>query len=183
MLYGLKLRKIRLREQQKLDEYSLKKFKKITEYINISNLKYFEKEEALQQIMDIMLQLKDEQKSLDPIFDDYEDFCKSIIKEYTSDKNRVYIVLHYIQRITIYMLTMMFLGIIFFKIFYPKVNIELNIHSLLFGIGVAIFIKPLTHKNLKTTVFFVIYLLLLLLEFMIGLSLSLLKDSNGYDRI
>ena len=48
MLYWLRLRKIRIREQEKLDEYTLKKFNKITEYIKASNLKYFEKEEALQ---------------------------------------------------------------------------------------------------------------------------------------
>ena len=163
MLSGLRLRKLRIREQEKLDEFSLGMFKKVTEYIKNSNLTYFEKEEVLQQIMDIILQLQADHKSLDPIFDDYEIFCNSIIKEYTSDKTLVYTVLHYIQRLTINMLCLIAPVVIFIEVFFPNANKTINMHSLFFAFGAAIFIWPLVHKNKKTRLFLFIYLFFILL--------------------
>jgi len=163
MLYGLKLRKLRIREQEKLDEFSLGMFKKVTEYIKNSNLTYAEKEEVLQQIMDIILQLQAEHKSLDPVFDDYEVFCNSIIKEYTSDKTLVYTVLHYIQRLTINMLCLIAPVSIFIEVFFPNANRTINMHLLFFAFGSAIFIWPLVHKNKKTRLFLFIYLFFILL--------------------
>jgi DNA-binding ferritin-like protein (Dps family) len=75
-------------------------FKEIIKYIKNSNLQYIEKEEALHQIMDIILQAQAEQKSADVIIGGYEASCKSIIEEYTKDKSTVYTVFHHFLFLT-----------------------------------------------------------------------------------
>jgi len=79
--------------------------------------------------------------------------------EYTSDKSLVYTVLHYIQRLTINMLCLIAPVIIFIRVFFPKSNSTINIHLLLFALGLSIFIWPLIHKNKKNVFFLIIYLL------------------------
>ena len=99
MFEGLKLRKIRLAEQGALNDSNLCLYKHITEYIKATDLTYYEKEEALQQIMDMLLQAQIENRSKAYVVgDDYKEFCKEICREYRSDKSRSYIILDYLGK-------------------------------------------------------------------------------------
>lgn len=147
MLYWLKLRRIRIREQKKLDEINLKMFKKIIEYIKNSNLQHFEREEALHQIMDIMLQAQAEQRSVDVIIGDYEVFCKSIIEEYTKDKSSAYTILHHFQRAIMNMIFIIITVVAFTRIVYPKMNTGINTYLLISAIGIAFILIPFSHNS------------------------------------
>lgn len=99
MFLESKLKKIRKKQQNKLNSKNLYLYKSITTYIQNSNLRKIEKEEILQQIMDMLLQAQSENKDTSIIIgDDYEEFCQSIIKEYETNKNTIYKILSYIQR-------------------------------------------------------------------------------------
>ena len=147
MFYWLKLRKIRVREQKKLNRVNIKMFKKIIEYIKNSNLQYIEKEEALHQIMDILLQAQAEYKSADVIIGDYEEFCKSIIQEYTKDKSTVYTVLHHVQRAFMSMLSFLVAAIIFNKVLFLKMDTGINAYLLIFAMGMAFILQPFSHNS------------------------------------
>lgn len=89
MIIEWQLRQIRLKQQKKLNEANLYLFKSITSYIENSNLSTREKEEILQQIMDMMLQSQFENKPVDMVIgQDYKDFCKSVIEEYKRGKSK-----------------------------------------------------------------------------------------------
>lgn len=99
MFLELKLKKIRIDQQKKLNSKNIHLYKSITIYIQNSNLRRIEKEEILQQIMDMMLQAQNDNKSASAIIgDDYEEFCQSIIKEYEINKNKTYQIVSFIQR-------------------------------------------------------------------------------------
>ena len=99
MLLESRLKKIRIEQQDKLNSKNLYLYKSITIYIKNSNLRRLEKEEILQQIMDMMLQAQNENRPISVIIgDDYEEFCQSIIKEYETNKSKSYRILSYIQR-------------------------------------------------------------------------------------
>lgn len=99
MFLESKLKKIRIRQQDKLNSKNLYLYKSITIYIQNSNLRRIEKEEILQQIMDMILQAQNENKAISVIIgDDYQKFCKSIIQEYGINKDGIYRVLSFIQR-------------------------------------------------------------------------------------
>ncbi len=99
MLEVLKLRNLRLKEQKNFDENNLCLYEHITSYIKATNLTSYEKEEILHQILDMLLQAQyeDRDKSF-VVGDDYKDFCKNIIDEYTNSKSKLYIFLDYLQR-------------------------------------------------------------------------------------
>lgn len=99
MLEALKLRNIRLKEQKNFNENNLCLYEHITNYIKATNLTSYEKEEILHQIMDMLLQAQyeDRDKSF-VVGDDYKDFCKNIVNEYTHSKSKLYIFLDYLQR-------------------------------------------------------------------------------------
>ncbi|MFA6941140.1 MAG: hypothetical protein WCQ54_09195, partial [Clostridiaceae bacterium] len=63
-----------------------------------------EKEEILQQVMDMMLQAQIENKSMNLVVgEDYKEFCKSIIEEYREGKSKFYWFLNYLQKYLIWM--------------------------------------------------------------------------------
>lgn len=100
MLSAIRLRRIRLREQKKLNDTNLCLYKHITSYIQIcSNLELNEKEEILQQIMDMILQAQVEDKPVDLfIGKDYEVFCDSIVEEFNNSRNKYYKIVNYVQK-------------------------------------------------------------------------------------
>ncbi|MHC6179935.1 DUF1048 domain-containing protein [Clostridium sp. JNZ X4-2] len=99
MLSGWRFKKIRLKEQKKLNSTNLYLYKSITVYIQNSNLRTIEKEEILQQIIDMILQAQMENKSADLIIgQNYKEFCKSVIQEYSSGRSAVYTSLDYMQK-------------------------------------------------------------------------------------
>ncbi|MDP4088573.1 MAG: hypothetical protein Q8930_04780 [Bacillota bacterium] len=148
---------------KKLYRDNLILFKKITQYINSSNLKCLEKEEALHQIMDMLLQSQVEHKSADSIIKDYEVFCKSIIEEYTSDKSILYTGLHYLQRSVIAMLFMLVPATILLRVTYPKTATGINTFLLLSATGYGFILMRFTHtekqKTLASSIYFIVTLL------------------------
>lgn len=99
MMLKWRLKQLRFKEQKKLNSSNLYLYKSITSYIQHSELSETEKEEILQQIIDMMLQAQIEKKPMELIIgDDYQEFSKSIIKEYSSDKSKNYRLLNYIQK-------------------------------------------------------------------------------------
>lgn len=99
MIESLKLREIRLKEQKNFNENNLCLYEHITSYIKATNLTWYEKEEILHQIMDMLLQAQYENRNKSFVVgEDYKEFCKSIINEYTNSKSKLYIFLDYFQR-------------------------------------------------------------------------------------
>lgn len=99
MLEALKLRSLRLKEQKNFNENNLCLYEHITSYIKATNLTSYEKEEILHQIMDMLLQAQYENRDKSFVVgEDYKEFCKSIINEYTNSKSKLYIFLDYLQR-------------------------------------------------------------------------------------
>ncbi|GEM_PF-1635272 len=99
MMLKWRLKQLRFKEQKKLNSSNLYLYRSITSYIQLSELRETEKEEILQQIIDMMLQAQIEKKPMKLIIgDDYQEFCKSIIEEYSSDKSKNYRLLDYIQK-------------------------------------------------------------------------------------
>lgn len=99
MLEVLKLRNLRLKEQKNFNENNLCLYEHITSYIKATNLTSYEKEEILHQIMDMLLQAQYENRDKSFVVgEDYKEFCKSIITEYTNSKSKLYIILDYVQK-------------------------------------------------------------------------------------
>ena len=162
MFYWLKLRGIRIKEQKKLNKINLKLFKKVILYINNSNLKYSEKEEALHQIMDIILQSQAEHRSGEIFIKDYEVFCKSIIEEYTKDKGFIYTGLHHFQRSIISMLLMLVPAILILKIISNTINTGIFINLFVLTMGYAFFLRPLSRNGRQKIWTSAIYLMVIL---------------------
>ncbi|MBU3177904.1 DUF1048 domain-containing protein [Clostridium estertheticum] len=99
MMHEWRLKQLRFKEQKNLNGSNLYLYRSITSYIQHSELGGTEKEEILQQVVDMMLQAQIEKKPMELIIgNDYQDFCKSIIEEYSSDKSKNYRLLSYIQK-------------------------------------------------------------------------------------
>lgn len=99
MLLELRLKQIRFKQQKQFNVSNLYLYKSITTYIQNSELRSIEKEEILQQVMDMMIQVQIEDKPMNLIIgQDYEEFCKSIIEEYSRGESKIYTVLNYIQK-------------------------------------------------------------------------------------
>jgi DNA-binding ferritin-like protein (Dps family) len=102
MLQELKLRKIRLESQKKLNSNYMRLYKNMSAYIKNSSLSGYEKEIIIQEILDILLESQFNNKELSEINkiigNDYETFCQSMINEYNSDKSVAYIALKYFSR-------------------------------------------------------------------------------------
>lgn len=110
MLAELQLKQIRFKQQKKLNESNLNLYKSITSYIQNSYLRTIEKEEILQQVMDMMLQAQIENKSMNMVVgEDYQEFSKSIIEEYRKGKSKFYWFLNYLQRYLTWMVLIMLL--------------------------------------------------------------------------
>lgn len=154
MFSELQLIKIRIREQRKLNEKNLCLYKNITSYIKDSNLTQNEKEEVLQQIMDMMLQAQAENKSIDLfIGKDYEVFCRSIIEEFNNSRNIAYKVLNYIQKYLVWMiliLMMMRLGNLIKRYSLP---VSITVDQFIFVIAISLFILPFFKNKNREEVF------------------------------
>ncbi|MBU3155970.1 DUF1048 domain-containing protein [Clostridium estertheticum] len=106
MLLEWRLKQLRFKEQKNLNGSNLYLYRSITSYIQHSELRGTEKEEILQQVIDMMLQAQIEKKPMELIIgNDYQEFCKSIIEEYSSDKSKNYRLLDYIQKGLFYSIT------------------------------------------------------------------------------
>ncbi|AKA70589.1 DUF1048 domain-containing protein [Clostridium scatologenes] len=143
MFSGMKLRKIRIREQKKFNEKNLCLYRNITSYIKDSNLTQNEKEEVLQQIMDMMLQAQAEDKSIDIfIGKDYEAFCESIIQEFNNSRNIIYKVFNYIQKYMVSLMLILMMMVLGNLIKNYSLPASITVDQFILGSAVSLFILP-----------------------------------------
>jgi len=147
-----KLKGIRFKQQKKLNKTNLHLYKSITTYIQNSELKGIEKEEILQQIMDMMLQAEVEDKSMNLIIGhDYEAFCKSIVKEYSRDKITAYRVLLYIQKSLLWMIIISVLLMVSRSLLNTSFNIDITVDYLIIASIFSFILVPATRKRAQET--------------------------------
>lgn len=147
MLTWIRLRRIRFREQKNLDRSNLKLYKKIVSYMENSPLGYLEKEEALHQVLDMMLESQVEHTAFDVMMGDYELFCKSIVEEYSKDKSKLYQVLHYLQRSVVAMLFMVVVFLLVSAILTPEEK-EIDAYFLVLSFGYAFILMPFANRKM-----------------------------------
>lgn len=154
MLLSLRLKKIRLKQQKKLNESNLYLYKSITSYIQNSDLRGIEKEEILQQIVDMMLQAQIKNKPMKLIIgNDYEEFCKSIIQEYENHKSKIYLVLNYIQRYFIWMILMSIVFLILKEIPPSDLsNLSITVDDFMVVNIIVLILLPASKKGRQETI-------------------------------
>ena len=117
-------------------------------YIKNSNLRDIEKEEVLQQIIDMLLQAQQEEKPAEMIVgNDYEAFCQSIIDEFEGSKSILYKVFSFIQRYFIWMLTLIGLFMIFNSVESGSINLQVSVNQLYFVNIISLILIPFTRKS------------------------------------
>lgn len=147
MFRELKLRKIRINEQEKLNSGSLALYKVITNNIQNSELRNVEKEEILQDILDMMLQVEAKNKPVEAIVgDDYREFCESVVDEYLMSKPRIYRVLNFIQKYIVLIMVISFLMIIPTMLSKGTGDSKIAMSSFIYANAIALFIVPFTKK-------------------------------------
>ncbi|WP_055666787.1 hypothetical protein [Desnuesiella massiliensis] len=114
MFDNYELKRIRLREKEKLDSKNKVLFQCITEYINCCDITKSDKEEILHEILDSLLQCEQKNKDVEIfIGQDYKKFCDAIVDEYSSSTTRLYIAVNFIEKYFIQLFiicTIMFLA-------------------------------------------------------------------------
>lgn len=144
MLSAIQLRRIRLREQKKLNNTNLCLYKHITSYIQIcSNLELDEKEEILQQIMDMILQAQVEEKSIDLfIGKDYEVFCDSIVEEFNNSRNKYYKIVNYVQKYLLWTTLLVIIIGISNVINGDSLNLTINLEQFIWANAMTLLLIP-----------------------------------------
>ncbi len=147
MFREFRLKKIRIEQQDKLNSRNLALYKVITNNIQNSDLRSVEKEEILQDVLDMMLQVQIEDKPVETIVgDDYREFCKSIVDEYLMSKPNIYKVLSFIQKYII------LISIISFAMITPAKygegigGIKIPINAFIYANAIVLFIIPFARK-------------------------------------
>lgn len=148
MLLEWRLKEIRFKQQKKLNASNLYLYKSITSYIKNSELGGTEKEEILQQVMDMMLQVQIEDKPMTLVIgENYEEFCKSIIEEYSSDKSENYRAMNYIQKSLLFMILLLTSFFILRKITHPSINIGITVDYIITTIAISFIMLPAIKKS------------------------------------
>ncbi|MBU3160774.1 DUF1048 domain-containing protein [Clostridium frigoris] len=148
MLLECRLKVTRFKQQKKLNTSNLYLYKSITSYIQNSELRGTEKEEILQQVMDMMLQAQIEDKPMTLIIgNDYEEFCNSIIDEYSSDKSENYRVINYIQKSLLFTIILLFLFSMIRKITHPSIDLGITVDFLITSIAISFIMLPAIKKR------------------------------------
>ena len=105
MIRSLELRKLRMKEVEKLREENQYIFKNIILYISKSNLRLVDREEVLHQILDMLLIAQEKEKDLSYVIgEDHEMFCKAIIHEYENSNGIIYKILNFVQKYVLWTL-------------------------------------------------------------------------------
>ena len=127
MLLELRLKKIRNQQKKKLNKTNFYLYEGITSYIQNSNLRGIEKEEILQEVIDMILQTQIDNKPMNLIIgNDYEEFCKSIIEEYVRSKSKIYRILNYIQGY-LFWVCLILLSMVAFNLIISGFSIEVGL--------------------------------------------------------
>lgn len=152
MFLEWRLRKIRVKEEKKLTNTNLYLYKSITKYIQNSSLRGIEKEEILHQLLDMMLQAQNENKPINTIIgNDYEEFCQSIIKEYTEGRSTAYRLLSNIQTYLIWLLIISAIMILLRKLLNPLFDLGITIDQFILANIISLIIVPISKKNSQET--------------------------------
>lgn len=152
MLKEWRLKQIRFKYKKKLNETNLYLFKSITSYIQNSDLTMSEKEDILQQIMDMMLQTQTENKSMELIIgSDYEKFCKSVVEEYSRDRSKTYIILNYMQKYLFWLILISSFMAIFRWIINPSLGLGITVDMFLMLNVISLILIPATKKSRQET--------------------------------
>ncbi|MCM0648909.1 DUF1048 domain-containing protein [Clostridium swellfunianum] len=148
MLLELRLLRIRIRQQTKLNEANREAYDAIKDYLSNSSLVFFEREEVLQQVLDMMLQAQIEDKDINLFLgNDHKNFCDSIISEYSTTKSFMLRIISFIEVLIFYMLLGIVLDMIFLNA--PSFTISTIIY---FGFFFFIF-NPIFRKSKKEIVY------------------------------
>jgi len=152
MILEWRLKQIRLKEQKKLNETNLYLYKSITVYIQNSDLREIEKEEILQQIMDMMLQAQVENKPVTLIIgQDYEEFCKSVIEEYSSGRGKAYGILNFIQKYLLWMILISSFMALLKGITCQSFSLGISIDQFIMANIISLIIVPASRKERQKT--------------------------------
>ena len=148
MLLEWRLKQIRFRHQEKLNKTNLYLYKSITAYIQNSELRKIENEEILQQVIDMMLQAQIEDKPMNLIIgQDYEDFCKSIIEEYSRDKNKIYKVLNYMQKGLLWTILYLALLMILRELLNSSLNLGITVDYIIIACVFSFIMPPAIKRS------------------------------------
>lgn len=148
MLLEWRLKEIRFKQQKKLNASNLYLYKSITSYIQNSELRGTEKEEILQQIMDMMLQAQIEDKPMTLIIgNDYEEFCKLIIEEYSGDKSTTYKNLNYIQKGLLWFILTSIILMILRSALNSSLNLGITVDYLIIACVISLIMIPAVRKS------------------------------------
>ncbi|MCR1899675.1 hypothetical protein NSA47_11880 [Irregularibacter muris] len=148
MFLEWKLKTIRLQTQKKLNKRNLSLYKSMISYMKNSDLRNIEREEILQQIMDMLLQAQQEGKPAEMIIgEDYEFFCQFIINEVEDSKSILYRVLNFIQRYFVWML--IFLGVftLINSIDSGVISLQITMNQLYLSNIFSLILIPFTRKS------------------------------------
>ncbi|KGM95515.1 hypothetical protein Z968_08915 [Clostridium novyi A str. 4552] len=144
MMLEWKLKKIRLKEQKRLNDNNFALYKNMVDYIKVSDLTGLQKEEIFQDIMDIMLQAQMEDKNIDLfIGKDYEVFCNNIIEEYSNGISKKYKIVNYIQRYIFVFMSLFIIMGISNKFNGDSISIGVTINQIIFINFIALFLTPI----------------------------------------
>lgn len=147
MILTLKLLKLRLEQEKKLNAENLALYKSITTYIKNSNLSVIEKEEVLQEIISLILEAQLENKPMNLfIGKDYEKFCMSIINEYNGNKSIYLKILNFIQK---YLLTLIILSLfmaIVNKLVYKYSSFGITVDNFILANAISLILYPISRK-------------------------------------
>jgi DNA-binding ferritin-like protein (Dps family) len=148
MLLELKLLSIRKRQEVKLNGGNREAFNGIKEYLSNSSLVLFEREEVLQQILDIMLQAQNEDKDISLFLGrDHKKFCDSILIEYNTTKSFVMRIASFFEQLIIYIILGMLVDMIFEQAPTFSINTMKNTVYLLFVFN------PMSRKSRKEKIY------------------------------
>lgn len=141
------LKRQRIKHQNKLNDSNLCLYKSITFYINNSSLRTIEKEEILNQILDMMLQGQMDNRPMSMIIgDDYEEFCKDIIEEYKMSRNMTYNILIYLQQYLFWVVITSSI-ILVTNILTNNHIIGITLNDLIISSAISLFIIPAIRKK------------------------------------
>lgn len=162
MFETCELKRIRLKEKEKLNSKNKALFQCITEYINCCDITKSDKEEILHQILDSLLQCEQENKDVEIfIGQDYKKFCDAIVDEYNSSTTRLYIAINFIEKYFIQLFIIC--AIMFLARGFQGGQFSIDLKDFYFANIIVLFIRPLSttfkKKNIEVPLLYRITML------------------------
>ena len=150
MVSYFKLKLLRYKSKKNLNTKNRGLYNAITCYINNSDLSLYDKEEVLQEILDIILQAQFHNRNINLfIGDDYEKFCDQVIEEYLTNRSKSLKVISLLERNIILGLIISGVLVITNKIGEDILGINLN--QVIFILLMVVVIIPIYKKGRQGT--------------------------------